>query len=121
MLRAALAAEAIEVLTPPEPSIDTGHCIVLVTADGERTFVTWPGAERRLDVACLADMRAGPQDQVVSTGYMVSDRSARRAILDWLETGAAGCGFVFDPSPVIAELSEEFADKHHALFLELSA
>ena len=44
-LRAAFAAEKIETLTPSAPTLDTGNCVVLVTGDAERTFVSWPGAE----------------------------------------------------------------------------
>ena len=31
-LRAAFAAEGIETLTPPSPALDTGNCVVLVSA-----------------------------------------------------------------------------------------
>ena len=54
-LRAAFAAEGIDALTPPAPGLDSGNCVVLVSADAERTFVSWPGAEGTL---CAADFAA---------------------------------------------------------------
>src|SRR5579862_5261928 len=45
VVRAALAAEGIEVLRPPDPGRDTGFDVALVEPDGERTFATHLGAE----------------------------------------------------------------------------
>ena len=44
-VRAALAAEGIAVLRPPDPDADTGFDVALVEDGGERTFVTSLGAE----------------------------------------------------------------------------
>jgi sugar/nucleoside kinase (ribokinase family) len=46
-LRRAMAEEKFEVLLPPYPGLDSGHSVVLVTDDGERSFVSWPGAQAR--------------------------------------------------------------------------
>src|SRR5690606_16426452 len=43
LIRAALKAEGIEILTAPSASMDSGVCTVLVTRDAERSFVSWPG------------------------------------------------------------------------------
>ena len=45
LVRAALAAEGIGLLRPPDPSRDTGFDVALVEPDAERTFVTSLGAE----------------------------------------------------------------------------
>src|ERR1700724_3130751 len=45
VVRAALGAEGIGLLRPPEPDRDTGFDIALVEPDAERTFVTHFGAE----------------------------------------------------------------------------
>jgi sugar/nucleoside kinase (ribokinase family) len=45
LVRAALAAEGIEVLREPDRSSDTGFDVAFVEPDGERTFVTSVGAE----------------------------------------------------------------------------
>ena len=63
---AALAAEGIEVLQPPRPGLDTGVVISLVDAEGERTFVTGPGAEARLTAEDLA-RRTAPSRPTPST------------------------------------------------------
>src|SRR5437763_2805865 len=46
-VRAALAAEGIGLLRPPDPDADTGFTVGLVEPDGERTFATALGAESR--------------------------------------------------------------------------
>src|SRR6202045_591217 len=46
-VRAALAAEDIRLLRPPDPDVDTGFDVALIDADGERTFITALGAESR--------------------------------------------------------------------------
>ena len=45
LVRAALAAEGIDRLRPPDPDRDTGFDVALVEPDAERTFVTHLGAE----------------------------------------------------------------------------
>ena len=45
LVRAALAAEGIGLLRPPDPDRDTGFDVALVEPDAERTFVTHLGAE----------------------------------------------------------------------------
>src|SRR6185437_8232582 len=45
VVRAALAAEGIGLLRPPDPDRDTGFDVALVEPDAERTFVTRLGAE----------------------------------------------------------------------------
>jgi len=103
-LRAAMAAESIELLTSPSPSMDTGNCVVLVTADAERTFVSWPGVEGILEPAMLAGMAVKPQDWVFTSGYTLSYPGSREALAGWIETLAADMPFVFDPAPVVAEI-----------------
>ena len=61
LVRAALAAEGVEVSSPAVAGLDTGICFVMVEPSAERTFVTTQGAERRVTVESLADLapRAG--------------------------------------------------------------
>ena len=58
-VRAALAAEDITVLRPPDPDADTGFDVALVEAGGERTFVTSLGAESLREPA-VRDPVPGP-------------------------------------------------------------
>jgi sugar/nucleoside kinase (ribokinase family) len=101
MLRAALAAEGIDILAPRTAGIDTGNSVVLVTDDAERTFVSWPGAESRLTAAMLAEVAAQPGDWVFTSGYTLSYPGSREALAGWIEALPAGIPFVFDPTPVV--------------------
>ena len=65
---------------PPAREADTGNCIVLVTPDAERTFVSWPGIEGVAGVALAADS-FGPGDWIVLTGYMLRYPGSRDAFL----------------------------------------
>ena len=47
-VRAGLARAGIATLSGPDPRGDTGHCVVLIAPDGERTMVSWPGVESRV-------------------------------------------------------------------------
>ena len=59
-VRAALAAEGITVLRPPDPDADTGFDVALVEAGGERTFVTSLGAESLREPAAWDPVRVRP-------------------------------------------------------------
>ena len=69
MVRAALAAEGITVLRPPDPDVDTGFDVALVEAGGERTFVTSLGAETLREPGTWDPVRAGVGDAVYVSGY----------------------------------------------------
>lgn len=103
-LRAAFAAEEVETLTPRAPELDSGNCVVLVTADAERTFVSWPGAEAALTIADLASITVQETDWVFISGYTLSYPGSRDALADWLEALPSGTPVIFDPTPVVAEI-----------------
>jgi len=69
LVRAALAAEGITVLRPPDPDADTGFDVALVEAGGERTFVTSLGAETLREPGAWDPVRAGVGDAVYVSGY----------------------------------------------------
>ncbi|MFC5584177.1 PfkB family carbohydrate kinase [Nitratireductor kimnyeongensis] len=103
-LRAAFAAEGVETLTPPASDLDSGNCVVLVTADAERTFVSWPGAEAALTIADLAPITLQEADWVFISGYTLTYPDSRQALADWVESLPASTPVVFDPTPVVAEI-----------------
>jgi len=103
-LRAAFAAEDIEVLAPPVPLVDSGNCVVLVSADAERTFVSWPGAEGSAGPAASALAGIEPGDWVFASGYTLSYPKSRDALADWIEALPEAVPFVFDPTPVVEEI-----------------
>lgn len=106
LIRTALAAEGATWSAPAVPDADTGLCLVLVEADGERTFVTTLGAERRLSVAALAASAPRPGDLVCITGYTLAVDATREPLEAWLATLPAGVGVVLDPGAVFAGLPE---------------
>ena len=101
---AGLTAEGIEVLQPRRPGLDTGVVISLVDSDGERTFVTGPGAEARLTAGDLARVRGGPGDAVYVSGYGLLHASNRPALLGWLAGLDPGRPVFFDPGPLAAQI-----------------
>lgn len=104
LLRAALAAEGIEALSPRSSGLDTGNSVVLVTDDAERTFVSWPGAESRVGADMLARIEARPGDWVFLSGYTLSYPGSRDALAGWIEALPPAVPFVFDPAPVVGEI-----------------
>lgn len=106
-LRAAFAAEGIGALTPPAPDKDSSNCVVLVTADAERTFVSWPGAEGMLTPADMAPVSVGAGDWVFTSGYTLSYPGSRDALCYWIEALPAEVPFVFDPTPVVADVPSD--------------
>jgi sugar/nucleoside kinase (ribokinase family) len=106
-LRAAFATERIEVLTPPAPELDSGNCVVMVSADAERTFVSWPGAEATLCAADLAAAFLEAGDWVFTSGYMLSYPGSRDALASWIEALPPEIPFVFDPTPVVSEIPKD--------------
>ena len=106
-VRAALAAEGVEILQPVFPGIDSGLVVVIVEADGERSFITAPGAEARLDAAALSRLAVRPGDIVYLTGYSLAHSANRDALGTWLPGLAAGPVVVFDPGPLVGTLPVE--------------
>src|SRR6516164_164859 len=68
-VRAALRAERIAILRPPDPDVDTGFDVALVEADGERTFVTSLGAETLREPGAWNPVRVRGGDAVYVSGY----------------------------------------------------
>ncbi|WP_262060654.1 PfkB family carbohydrate kinase [Streptomyces sp. STR69] len=102
--RAALRSEGIDALLAPRPEPDTGFVVCLVDADGERTFVTSPGAEATLTAADLVELRPGAGDLVYVTGYSLLYDSNRAALLDLLPRLDPAVTLVVDPGPLAADI-----------------
>ncbi|MEH6717824.1 MAG: PfkB family carbohydrate kinase [Aurantimonas endophytica] len=103
-LRAFLAAEGIDVLLPPLAGIDSGNCVVLITPDAERSFVSFPGAEARAtDLEVLAECMS-PGDWLAVSGYVLSYPESRAAVLSLVAVLDESVQVIFDPTPVIADV-----------------
>lgn len=104
LVRAALRAEGVEILSPADPNQDTGFSIALVDDSTERTFISTSGAEARMTLEQLGAAEVGDGDVVYVSGYSLVHEANREALLRWLPTVPAGCTVVVDPSPVIGDV-----------------
>ncbi|MCC6497599.1 MAG: bifunctional hydroxymethylpyrimidine kinase/phosphomethylpyrimidine kinase [Propionibacteriaceae bacterium] len=104
LVRAALAAEGITLLQPALPDRDTGVVVAIVEADGERSFITAPGAEARLTAADLARVAVQPEDFVYLTGYSLAHPANAEALLHWLPGLGSRPLVLFDPGPLVGSL-----------------
>ncbi len=102
--RAALAEAGVEVMQQPAAGLDTGFVVSLIEPDGERTFITSPGAEATLSAAGLASVRAAARDAVYLSGYGLMYPSNQRALLGWLATLDEAVVVFFDPGPLAASI-----------------
>ena len=84
LARDALAEAGIEVLQQPAAGLDTGFVVSLFEPDGERTFITSPGAEATMTAEGLAGVRATARDAVYLSGYGLMYPDNQRALLGWL-------------------------------------
>jgi len=96
LIRAALAAEGITILRPPDPGRDTGFDVAFVEPDGERTFATHQGAETL--TSSWPDTPMTPQDMVYLSGY---------ALPRILPSAAQ---MFMDPGPLVAQIPADLLD-----------
>jgi sugar/nucleoside kinase (ribokinase family) len=111
LARAALADAGIEVLQQPAAGLDTGFVISLVEADGERTFITSPGAEATMTADGLAGLRATARDAVYLSGYGLMYPGNQRALLGWLAGLDRPAVVFFDPGPLAASIPAAVLDR----------
>jgi len=97
LVRAALAAEGIEVLRPPDPGRDTGFDVALVEPGGERTFATHLGAET---LESWPDIPMTPADMVYLSGYG----------LPRISPLPSATQVFMDPGPLVAQIAADLLD-----------
>lgn len=103
LVRATLEGEGVDLVSAPDPMLDTGFSIALVDDDAERTFVSTAGAEARTGVDQLRAADPGPGDVVCVSGYSLVHEVNRGALLDWLPRLPDSL-VVVDPAPVIGDV-----------------
>ena len=103
-VRAALAAEGIAVLRPPDPDADTGFDVALVEDGGERTFVTSLGAETLRQPGAWDAIPAGPGDAVYVSGYGLVASESGAILGAWAAALPAEVLLFVDPGPLIADI-----------------
>lgn len=97
--RAALAAEGIALGLPPDGN-DVGVCFVIVDGTGERTFITSPDAEGR-----FRPFDVGAEDLAYVTGYSLTHKANRDALLEWL--AEVDARVLLDPGPLVHAIPME--------------
>ncbi|HEV7624002.1 MAG TPA: PfkB family carbohydrate kinase [Amnibacterium sp.] len=97
-VRRVLDGAGVPVLTPPVPDRDTGLAVTLVEPDGERTFVTLPGAE--LADPALGEVRFAPDDLVHVSGYGLQDPARAAGIARLLGRLPSTVTVLVDPGPL---------------------
>ncbi|MFW5469351.1 PfkB family carbohydrate kinase [Knoellia sp. CPCC 206435] len=106
LVRAALAAEGVDVTSPVVPDLDTGICVVMLEPTAERTFVTTQAAERVITVDSLQTSEPVAGDLVCVSGYTLTGLT-RDPLLEWLAGLPAGVEVVLDPGAIFAELDDD--------------
>jgi sugar/nucleoside kinase (ribokinase family) len=109
-VRAALAAEEIEVLRPPDPDADTGFDVALVEAGGERTFVTSLGAESLSQPGSWDAIPLWVGDVVYVSGYGLVPPDSGPVLGDWAAGLPPGVLLFLDPGPLVADIPEAVLD-----------
>lgn len=108
--RAQLEAEGIRVLGQPRRGLDTGFVTCLIDAEGERTFITSPGAEATLRRDDLGRIDPQPDDVVYVSGYSLMYPANRAAISDWLPGLDPAVTVVVDPGPLADQIPARAID-----------
>ncbi|MBV9096165.1 MAG: sugar kinase [Streptosporangiaceae bacterium] len=104
VVRAALAAEGIGTLRPPDPDADTGFDVVLIEPGGERTFATSLGAEALRRPGAWDHVPAGAGDAVYVSGYGLVSPGSGPVLGDWAAALPAGVLLFADPGPLVADI-----------------
>jgi sugar/nucleoside kinase (ribokinase family) len=89
---------------PPIKGEDSGFDVGLIESDAERTFVTSPGTESRLQFDDLHSIPLQSGDAVYVSGYDLCYPISGAALEHWLPTLPADCWLVLDPGPLVAEI-----------------
>jgi sugar/nucleoside kinase (ribokinase family) len=104
LVRAALAAEGITILRPPDPDADTGFDVALVEDGGERTFVTSLGAETLRQPGGWDTVQAGVGDVVYVSGYGLVAPGSGAILGAWAAGLPAEVLLFVDPGPLVADI-----------------
>ena len=110
VVRAALAAEGIGLLRPPDPDRDTGFDVALVEPDAERTFVTRLGAETVSGPGAWDAVPAAPGNAVYVSGYGLVPPESGPALAAWAASLPSGVLLFVDPGPLVAQIPAAVLD-----------
>ena len=91
-------------------SADNGFCLALVDAEGERTFITYPGVEGSFKREWLDSLDMSRYDFIYVVGYQVCDEAGGGAVADWL-LGQGDKTVFFAPGPVFTSIPVSVVDR----------
>jgi sugar/nucleoside kinase (ribokinase family) len=83
---------------------DAGFCVALIDDEGERTFITSPGAEGSLRLSDLSSLDVRGADYVLVSGYNVMYRGSAEIVLEWLAGLSEDVVVAFDPSNRVTDI-----------------
>jgi sugar/nucleoside kinase (ribokinase family) len=101
---AALEGEGIATPIEHNSDLDAGICVVLSEPDGERSFVTSPGAEATLRASDLESLDVRDGDYVLVSGYNVMYDDSSEMVLAWLAGLPPSVTIAFDPATRMADI-----------------
>ncbi|HEY1761864.1 MAG TPA: PfkB family carbohydrate kinase [Acidimicrobiales bacterium] len=103
-----LKGEGIGIPVEANHELDSGVCVVLVEPDGERTFVTAPGAEGTLRFSDLDALEIFDGDYVLVSGYNVMYPGSADLVLRWLRELSLGVIVLFDPATRVEDIPSAY-------------
>jgi sugar/nucleoside kinase (ribokinase family) len=106
-VRAALAAEGVELLLERHPGLDSGFCVAIVDDDAERTFVSTLGAEGHVPLEALDGLEARAGDAVYVSGYSLLHPDNAAMLARALPRLSGTAQVVVDASPVIGDIPDD--------------
>ena len=107
MASLSLDGDGIAVPVDRNETMDTGICVVLLEPDGERSFVTSPGAEATLRSMDLELLGVRDGDYVLVSGYNVMYRDLAECVIGWLSHLSSKVTIVFDPATRMVDIPKE--------------
>jgi sugar/nucleoside kinase (ribokinase family) len=105
--RTAFSTDHLNEPLEADDSKDTGFCVAMIDDDGERTFITSPGAEGSLRSSDLSSLDVRSGDYVLVSGYNVMYPESATIVLEWLMQLGAEILIAFDPSNRVMDIPEE--------------
>lgn len=90
---------------------DAGMCVVLVEPDGERTFITAPGAEMTVSAAELRAVSLVAGDVVYLSGYNFVYPELGASFGEWLDNLDEDVLIAFDPGPRVMDIAPPLRER----------
>jgi sugar/nucleoside kinase (ribokinase family) len=105
LIRAAMAAEGIGVLRPPDPAQDTGLVVALAEPGADAVYVTHLGAEIVRGPDAWDAVPTAPGDTVYVSGFSLADPQAGPALSAWAAALPPEVLLLVDPGPLTAQIT----------------